>query len=274
MLNNWPKKAISWKHNNVIYYSIPFTWELPKVKYELKLHMPNLAIVGGPAVKLLPQYFDDLSFVTVLDHFWGILQIINPQATKTTIGCKNVCPFCAVPKIEGKFRELEEWPDLPVLIDNNLLNSSENHLSKVMDRLEKHKEVDFNQGLDSRLVNEYNAERFGRLRNPLIRLALDSFAYSDKWEKAFETLIKFKVKKQSIRSYALIGFNSDPSEAWKRCLWIEKHGIKVLPMWYHALNTFNYNNVSDNQQLLDWSDFERKRIMQWFYKHRTPERGK
>ena len=76
----------------------------------------------------------------------------------------------------------------------------------------------------------------------------------------------------SDRSYALVGFDSDPGEAWDRCKWIESHGIKALPMWFTELDALERNKVTDKQKALGWNDYERRRIMGWFYKHRETAR--
>jgi hypothetical protein len=234
-------------------------------------------VVGGPAVRLakakLPELLADLpEWVEIGDQCEGALQRMNPQATRTKVGCVRRCSFCAVPITEGDFRELEDWPDLPILCDNNLLAASQAHFDKVMDRLEKHGWADFNQGVDSRLLTPYHAERFARIR-PMVRLALDSMVYSERWEVAFGTLRKAKIPKASIRSYAIVGFDSDPAEAWARCEWVEKHGIKVLPMWFHRLDALEKNVVTADQEALGWDDFERRKIMQWFYQHKKAVRN-
>ena len=238
--------------------------------------MWNRAVVGGPAVRLMPGYFSGMDFVMVniQNSSQSVLQRVNLLATKTTVGCVNACSFCAVPKIEGKFRELEDWPDLPIICDNNLLAASTTHFDRVMDRLEKHDNVDFNQGLDSRLLQPYHAERLARLRNPRIRLALDFSGYHtrSKFERAFLVLRAAGCAKKTISSYALIGFDSDPSEAWERCEWIEKHGINVNPMWFHELDAMECNTITPRQAELGWTDYERRRIMQWFYQHKKAKK--
>lgn len=88
------------------------------------------------------------------------------------------------------------------------------------------------------------------------------------WEQAFDRLRSAGVTKKSIRSYALIAFDSDPAEAWERCKWIEAHGIKPLPMWFHRLDALAHNVVTPEQTALGWTDYERRRIMQWFYQHK------
>lgn len=266
---------------NIMCVSIPFTWNLKEVHARLstKDFTFDEAWVGGPATKLMPKFFDDLEHVTVKEVYHGAMQIVNPQATKTTTGCIRSCGFCAVPKNEGKLIELSEWPDLPVICDNNLLASSVEHFDRVIDRLKVHGWADFNQGIDSRLLTDYHAKRLREIGRPMIRLALDSMAYSEQWEVAFDRLRSAGFPLSAIRSYALIGHEDNPThtvgEAWTRCGWIENHRIKVLPMWYHRLDAMEKNVVTEaddthphGQKELGWNDFERRKIMQWYYKHK------
>lgn len=271
MNSDWPKKEFSWIEGRVKYVSIPFTWNLQSVKNDLRQHsfLWDRAMVGGPATQLMPGFFDDLDYVSVGTEMPGILQRINPMATRTTTGCIRSCGFCGVRKLEGNFRELEDWPDKPVICDNNILAASMGHFTRVIDRLKKRGWADFNQGVDARLLTLDHARRIAEIKKPVVRLALDNMAYVDDWEKAYRILRKAGLPKKAIRSYALIGFNSDPEEAWQRCEYINAHGIKPLPMWYHPLNSLQNNIVTGDQERFGWTDFERKLIMQYYY-----QRGK
>lgn len=259
-----------WIKARTLYVSVPFTWELPVVKNILSqgsFEWDN-AIVGGPAVCLQPTYFSGMNFVFTGYDYPGVLQLINPLATRTTVGCPNRCGFCGVPTIEPLFKELEDWPDLPIICDNNLLASSRGHFDKVIDRLIMWGWANFNQGLDSRLLTDYHAMRIAEIKKSMVYLALDNLNYSEKWECAYDRLRSAGVNKSNIRSYALVGFNSDPAECWQRCEWIESHGIKAMPMWYHKLDALQKNIVTQQQISLGWSDYERLKIMGYFYKHR------
>src|SRR3990170_3113960 len=270
----WPKGPTSWIIDRVLYVSIPFTWDLPHVHARLENvdFTFDRVEVGGPATKLMPSYFDDLPHVIVRYDYPGAMQIVNPQATKTTTGCIRSCGFCAVPRMEGKITELSEWPDLPIVCDNNLLGSSVEHFDRVIERLKVHGWADFNQGIDSRLLSDYHATRLREIGRPMIRLALDSMTYAEQWGVAFDRLRSAGFPKSLIRSYALIGFEENKGhtvgEAWSRCGWIENHGIKVLPMWYHRLDAMMPNIVTEKQKALGWNDFERRNIMQWYYQHK------
>jgi hypothetical protein len=264
-----PKKPVKWIEDRILYISIPFTWNLPSIKSEIdqKNFLYDKIIIGGPAICLIPDFFNDCDNVIIGNDLSGILQTINPYATKTSIGCPNKCSFCGVKKINGDFQELKDWPDLPVLIDDNLLATSQNHFDKVIDRLIKWGWADFNQGLDSRLLTEYHAERLSEIKQPVIRLALDNMSYADKWLNAVEKLKKAKIAKSKIRSYSIVGYKDNPDKAWEKCKIIEKYAGQVLPMWYHPLNSLKHNEFTKDQIETGWTNFERRRLFGWYYFH-------
>lgn len=268
----WPKQPTYWQIDKTLKVSIPFTWELPGVLANLRQHSIwwDNAIVGGPAVELMPGFFDSLDYVQEGHDEPGVLQRVNQLATRTTVGCVRRCGFCAIGtgRIEGEYRELEEWPNLPMITDNNLLAASKAHFDKVIDRLVLHGWADFNQGVDSRLLTDYHAARFAEIKKPTIRLALDHMDYRDKWQEAFDRLRSAGIAKRNISSYCLVGFTSDPRESWQRCEWVESHGVKAYPMWFHALDQLQKNIVTDEQHRLGWDDEQRRHIMGYYYKHR------
>ena len=162
---------------------------------------------------------------------------------------------------------MDDWPDLPILCDNNLLAASVEHFDKVLDRLEKHEGVDFNQGLDARLLTDHHAERLRRLDKPIVRLACDSEREIPHFINAVDTLRRAGIPKRWVRTYVLIGFNSDVDEAWKRCALVNKYA-KPRPQWYHALGAMEYGTVTQHQMDIGWTDNDMKRIMGYWYKHR------
>lgn len=274
----WPKKSTRWIIKRTLFISIPFTWDLLNIKRQIKQRSfeYDQVVIGGPAVYLMPDFFNDINFVSVGFNMPGVLQRINPLATRTTIGCIRQCAYCGVPIFDGRFKELKEWPNLPIICDNNLLAASQPHFDRVINRLKKHNGVDFNQGLDTRLLTDYHAMRIAEINGIAkrgVRLALDNMAHCDTWNVAFERLRSAGIAKRKISTYALVGFDSGPLEAWARCEWIEEHGTRVLPMWFHELNQLEKNIVTEHQGNLGWDDLERKRIMRWYYQH-NQEYGK
>jgi len=97
----WYKGARSWVDDRVLFVSVPFTWLMPDLRERIvagSLEWDHV-VVGGPGAVLVnrfyPGYLDGLP-VTVGDHCSGMLQRMNPYATRTTLGCPRSCRFCAV----------------------------------------------------------------------------------------------------------------------------------------------------------------------------------
>jgi hypothetical protein len=274
--NIWKGGIITWDDGDSICISVVFTWHLPMARKYAESMCHRRVRIGGPAVGLMPEFFFGIK-AELGGDYPGVLQRFNPYATRTSLGCPRKCGFCGVPKVaaqraielSGKpIMPFDDWPDLPVIADDNLLYTGLVHFDKVCDRLEKHEWCDFNQGTDARLVTDHHAERFARLNKPMIRMALDSMNYSDAWERALEKLLRAGVKKRSIRTYCIMGFGTSPEECWATCEFIEKHGVKPLPMWFHELDALERNIVTERQRELGWNDYERRRLMQWFYQHK------
>lgn len=267
----WPTAPTVWVQNRIRYISVPFTWNLPRVQLACAQmgFDYNLTVIGGPAVRLMPSFLLRVPGVIepTTDDLDGVLQRINPLATRTSVGCVNACGFCGVPKIEPAFRELRSWLDRPVLCDNNLLACTVEHFDKVMDLLERHGWCDFNQGLDCRLLNDHHADRIGRIKGAIVRLALDNVRCIEQWEEAFVLLRRFKTAKSRIRSYVLCGFHGNPEDAWHRCKFVEERGAMPLPQWYHSLDAMKENEVTKEQRQWGWTDEKRKDIMRHFYRH-------
>ncbi len=154
-MNNWKKGHITWIAGRTLFASIPFTWELPNFRKKIlqKSLEWDRVIVGGPALKFFPDYFDKFGFVKVGEYYPGVLQMFNPMATRTSIGCPNNCGFCGVKDIEGKFKTLDDWPDLPIICDSNFLAGGSKHFDRVCDRLEKHSEIDI-ESIDIRFLKK------------------------------------------------------------------------------------------------------------------------
>jgi hypothetical protein len=270
----WPRRPYEWIESGVLHISVPFTWNLPDVQRRIRsTWMP--VRVGGPAVELMPDF---LKGAQIGHEMPDVLQRINPLATRTTTGCPSRCGFCAVPLIEGRFAELESFPPGPVVCDNNLLAASWRHLERVVRMLRAYGWADFNQGLDASLMTPEITDLLVSIGKPICRFAVDSLADVPAFDEAYCLLRRRRLPRKSIRVYCLIGYNTDPSEAWKRCRIIEQYGIKPLPMWFHELDALEENTVTKtrnknhpdrpSQRELGWSDYERRRIMQWFYKHK------
>lgn len=264
----WPKDLTIWEEGPTGYLSIPFTWLLPKAQAYIDADWPLIDrwVVGGPAVELMPAY---LKRATVGHEMPGVLQRVNPVATRTSLGCPRRCSWCAIGRglIEPDRRELNDWPDGQIIVDNNLLATSRQHFGRVIDRLKTCPWCDL-QGIDARLVSHWHARRLAELRRPVLRLALDCEDDAEYWTVAVERLKRAGLPKRAVRTYVLIGYNTGPHEAWGRCSHVESEGYRPSPLWFHRLNAMVRNEITPAQERLGWSRTERQRIMHYYYKHR------
>jgi hypothetical protein len=150
-----------------------------------------------------------------------------------------------VPKLEGKLVELSSWEVKPIICDNNLLACSTNHFDRVIDYLllGKLNGIDFNQGLDARILTEHHAQRFAELpKDTIIRLAWDNTATESLYLSAFEKLKTVGVKPQQIRTYVLIGYKDTPEDALYRLEKVRSQGALPNPMRYQPLDALKKNS--------------------------------
>jgi len=259
----WPKKAIDWVENNTAFVSVPFTWELPQA-YSRCVFLREQGYkvrAGGPAVSLMPDYIADVAEVggevNALKHH-------NPNATLTSRGCIRKCGFCAVPKIEPRFEELDQWEPKPIVCDNNLLACSKSHFDKVIDLLKGIKGIDFEQGLDARLLTDYHAQRIAELNLNLVRFAWDNIKNESAIMKAIERTVTAGIPKSKIRVYVLFNFNDTPEDALYRLQTLKDMRVWPNPARFQPLDALKRNAYVAPE----WTERELKRMMRYWYKQR------
>jgi len=253
------KKYVYWETSEFHNYSFVFSWELWGWLQSVQPELDGKEIrVGGPAMLLNSEWIPDWIRIDIEEE--KVLSRHNSNATRTTKGCIRNCQFCAVPKIEGDFQELQNYEIKPILIDNNLLAASKKHFDKVIDNFKKLEWCDFNQGLDIRLLNKHHADRFAELKEPLIRLAWDNINDEEKFFRAYEILKKAGIPNKNIQVYVLIGFEDTPEDALYRLKKIDELELLPNPMRYQPIRCKKKNEyVGEN-----WTDKELKRYMRYW----------
>lgn len=138
-------------------------------------------------------------------------------------GCIRSCGFCTVPKLEGKPSALKHsikhliYPGHKriILWDNNILGNQ--NWSSIFDELfEIGLGVDFNQGLDARLITNKVAQKIARLKTETIRLAYDCRTMRSQLERAISRLNDEGVRKRKIIVYTLYNYTDDPEDFFQR----------------------------------------------------------
>jgi hypothetical protein len=253
----WSKAIVSWTIGKVLYLSVPFTWLLPEARRLAEAHRKGPVVAGGPAVKLMPEQIAGLAR---LDEKSPIppLSIVNPLATFTTRGCPNGCGFCAVPRLEGGFRELATWEPRPIICDNNLLAASHRHFRRVIDRLRPLPWVDFNQGLDARLFKPYHARQIAGLKSVKVRFSFDHIRHAAAVADAVALCRKNGLT--DIGIYVLVGFRDTPADALSRLELVRSWGVRPNPMRYQPLDA----QVKNGFLAPGWAEEEMLRLMHYW----------
>ncbi len=244
-MRNWTKGIARWAVGDTLYLSVPFTWLVEDARRQAD-EWKGKALIGGPGL-MAPTECE--GFEPVLFH--------NPCATFTTRGCPNACPFCAVPKIEGEFREIKNFRPAPVVCDNNLLAASRPHLARVVDSLKQYRYVDFSQGLEARLFTPNVAGLIADLRCK-VRFAFDTWGQEAVVKDAVDLCRERTTK--DIGVYCLIGFNDTPEDARARLDLVRSWGIMPNPMRYQPLDA-----TEKNKHLAPgWTEKEMRKMMKYY----------
>ena len=236
-MTKWSKTIVRWKRDGTLYLSVPFTWQLGIARAAAQRH-DGPVFAGGPAVSLMGCDGWAETAPSPPDGT-DVLTLHNPEATFTTRGCVRACKFCAVPRIEGKFRELDDWTPRRVVCDNNFLAASKAHVRRAVRRLRGIEGVDFNQGLDARLFTDWHAEQLAKLKKPVIRFALDNTKLEGTVAGAVERARNHGLR--DLHVYVLVGFDDTPEDALCRLETVRSWKMRPNPMRYQPLDTKRKN---------------------------------
>lgn len=242
----WRKGIASWKCGETLYISVPFTWLMDEAEKMAATHKGSV-LIGGPGTMNPDQ--ECPGFNPLLFH--------NPAATFTTRGCPNRCDFCAVPKLEGEFREIANFRPAPIICDNNFTAASRKHQERVIDKLKQFPMVDFNQGLEARRFTPEFADLVGQLKCK-VRFSFDHINYESTVKKAVDLCRQRTTK--DIGLYVLIGFNDTPEEARYKLETVRSWGIRPNPMRFQPLNAKKKNEYVSQE----WTELELARMVDYY----------
>ena len=226
---------------NKIYASVIFTKNRHKVD-GLRTFYPEAELdIGGSGYDLqkqLPPEIEamrpDYSIYPACDRYLGF----------TTRGCIRRCPFCVVPIKEGRFRRLFRTAEEALeyitagasfrkieFLDNNIL-ADKAWFMELTEAIPKDWQVDFNQGLDVRLLDEEIASRLAEL-HPMTtwKFAFDSTAYADAVMHGIDTLKAAGVDiRRKTMFYVYTDNDAQYSDAVARCRTLKEHGTTAYIM--------------------------------------------
>lgn len=173
----------------------------------------------------------------------------------TTRGCIRKCKFCFVPEKEGYIQAVGDIYDIwdgrskeLFVMDNNIL-AMPDHFINIAEQLKKENlKVDFNQGLDHRLVDKDIWLTLKSLKHiKEIRFAYDDIAYKNTVTKAIELMQENGLRDWETRWYVYVGEDDTFETVYERLLLLRGYKQRAYlmrdrkvadnPMW-KALSTW------------------------------------
>ena len=181
-----------------------------------------------------------------VEHIFPDYSIYPNYCTNTaygflTRGCPRGCAFCHVAPKEGrhsyKVADLSEfWNGQKniVLNDPNILACNE--WPDLLDQLRKSKAtIDFNQGLDIRIMTEEKARAISRLKTKEIHFAWDRYEDKDLIQPKFKQFReKSKIHPHNLQVYCIVGDREKRilDTDLERIYWLRDNGFAPYVMIY------------------------------------------
>ena len=174
-----------------------------------------------------------------------------------TRGCPNRCPWCVVPRKEGRIRPYMDVDEIAIdgrnnliLMDNNILAAGEYATLQLEKIIERGYRVDFNQALDARLVDDRFASLLAKVKwiHGRIRFGCDTHGQIAECERAM-TLINGYGFTGEYFLYTMIGGKNDFRESYER-----------ISYWWRRNRECNWRQRGKWCQWGEWSRLHLRNI--------------
>lgn len=244
------------KRDNVEWYEPFFT--KPDIIYASKVftyttdyqYWPDCDIIkGGTGYNIKEKLPNEIEFMRPdyglysIDYGMGFL----------TRGCIRSCPWCIVTEKEGSIKPNQDFREFTnpksknlILLDNNVL-ASDYGIKQIEIIVNYDYKIDFNQGLDARLIDDSTAKILAKCRwlKP-IRLACDTDDQMPIIEKAVNFLRKHGATPRNYSCYVLI---KDIDSALIRVNFLRNINVDPFAQPYRDFN----ENKKPEKQLRDFA---------------------
>lgn len=215
-------------------------------------YLPENTIKGGTGYGVYTELpaeidamFPDYSIYPKCDYAIGFL----------TRGCIRKCLWCVVPKKEGQIRAYRTWREIKrpdsrdiVFMDNNVL-ACQHGIEQIEDMGGANVRIDFNQGLDARLITPEIAGLLSKVKwIRSVRMSCDTDAMLNVVLTAIDRLAEKGIKPYRVFVYLLV---QDIESAERRAIALREAGADVFAQPYRDF----VNNTEP--------DKEQKRFARW-----------
>jgi len=275
-----------------IWLSTCFTFDIPHalgIVREAKKRAPVVK-VGGVAATLLPEHFErecvevHRGLIPEAEQHHPDYSLLpeKPQYSiaHTSRGCVRKCKFCMVHRLEPEFHNREWLGDLAPgadkirFYDNNWLAKNTEDLARDVRLIRglmesgRVKSVDFNQGLDCRLLTEEKADMLRGLPIKPVRFAFDGMQEDGYYQRAVRMMAGRGFRE--FMTYVLYNFTDTPQDFYCRLRTsVElaqelRVNVDSFPMRYQPILDVDGGRNYIGQH---WTDAKKKAFMILYAKH-------
>lgn len=219
--------AFPFEHYDVVYMSKVFNFSPD----DMTCYNADRIVRGGTGYDIASRLPDEIDR---LQPDYSIYPNIPSDTAYgfLTRGCPNRCPWCVVPRKEGRIRPYMDCDEIAiegrtklVLMDNNILAAGDYAVSQLEKIIERGYRVDFNQALDARLVTDEYARLLARIKwkDFRIRFGCDTKGQIQECERAISMINGYGYRGEYFL-YTMIGGKSDLKESYERThYWWERN---------------------------------------------------
>lgn len=232
---------------DIVYISCIFS-ENREAAIKLSKQFPHSNVhIGGSGVDISSHLPPEIERLMPDYDLFGC----NYSMGFTSRGCVRACPFCVVPEKEGHIKAVadiyEFWDPRHkhiVLCDNNILALPE-HFRYIADQIsDENLTVDFNQGLDIRLLTSENVDILASLRiKPNLRFSWDNTKSESAVLRGVQLLRDAGIKRSQF--FVLSGFDSTFEDDLYRLNRLKQEGQRAYLMRYNTVRgKREYNDLA------------------------------
>lgn len=248
---DWYDPIFDYEDTDILYHSQIFTFT-PKYQY----YPINAKIIkGGTGIDIKSALSAEIDRIVDLDY--SLYPECDYSLQFLSRGCIRNCSFCVVREKEGIIHKVEPLNLNPtgkyiILLDNNFFACKE--WKENIEILKKYNQpIDFNQGIDLRLLTEEQCIELKKLKIKTIHCAWDNYCDKDIIIPKLKLLCKY-IKPYKITCYVLVGFENKeivPTDI-ERVLVLDSMGVDPFAMGYIDYDNPKYEKSKSVKDFCRW----------------------
>lgn len=232
-------------------------------------HFPKDQVsIGGSGIDLKLRLDNDIEHIMPDYEIYGL----DYSLGYTSRGCIRKCKWCVVPEKEGSIHDhasisefLDPNHDSVILLDNNF-QSSPNWRENLDFLIANKIKVNFNQGLDVRLLTKEFVDYLSELKfydwhfkKKHLHFAFDQPAHEKAVRRGIKMLGNVGIKPYRLMFYVLVGFNTNLDQDLHRIHVLKELGAYPYVMRYNNIRTKELNKLARwvNRRYYQWIPYEK-----------------